>query len=251
MLAPLARDPSCAAIVVDFDGTLAPIVDHPDRAMALPEAVDALRGLVGRYRLVGVVSGRPIEFLRDRLPIAGLALVGQYGLERLVGDEIVCNPDAERFADAVAAAEAEAEERWPRLVIERKGRLAVALHWRTVPDAAPVRADVQALAARHGLDLLPGRMVVELRPPVAIDKGTGLEALLRGSRVAVAGFAGDDRGDLAAFDALDRLVDDGTLETAVRIAVRSEEAPPELITRADLVVDGPRGLAEGVLASLK
>jgi trehalose 6-phosphate phosphatase len=84
VLAPLVDDPRSAAVVTDFDGTLAPIVDDPARARALPAAVSALRDLAGRFGLVGVVSGRPVDFLRAQLPIDGLTLVGQYGLERLV-----------------------------------------------------------------------------------------------------------------------------------------------------------------------
>lgn len=243
MLERLARDPSRAALVVDFDGTLAPIVDHPDEARALPAALEVLAALVLELALVGVVSGRAVDFLRDRIGIEGVLLVGQYGLEWLDGDEVRCDARAEPFVDDVEAVAAEAEARWPRLVVERKGRLAVALHWRTVPDAAPGGGEVQALADRHGLDVLPGRMVVELRPPVPVDKGAAVESLLVDAGVNAAAFAGDDRGDLSAFDALDRLVADSRLAAAVRVAVRSEEAPPELLARADLVVDGPAGLA--------
>ena len=127
----------------------------------------------------------------------------------------------------------------PAAPIERKGAIAVTLHWRTDPAAEPPIA-VSELASRHGLALLPGRMAVELRPPLPVDKGTAVEALLAGSGVARGAFAGDDHGDLAAFDALDRMVASGALEDAVRIAVRSEESPPELLDRADPSSTGPR-----------
>jgi trehalose 6-phosphate phosphatase len=228
--------------VVDFDGTLAPIVDHPEDAVARPESLEAVRALVDRLALVAIVSGRPIAFLRERVGIDGVVLVGQYGMEHLVDDHIVFDPDAEPYVGPVAAVAAEAASRWPRLVIERKGSIAVALHWRTVPDAAPPVDDVGELAARHGLALLPGRMVVELRPPLAVDKGTAVESLLSRAGISRAAFAGDDVGDLAAFDALDRLTELGVLETAVRVAVVSEETPAELLRRADATVDGPPGL---------
>ncbi len=241
-LAPLADDRTHAAFVVDFDGTLAPIVDHPDRAVALPEALDLLRLLVDDLALVGIVSGRPVDFLRERIGIDGLALVGQYGLERLVDGRIVFDPAAEPFVAPVAAALGEARARWPRLVIERKGAIAVALHWRTAPDAAPPIDEVSDLANQHGLALLPGRMVVELRPPLPVDKGTAVESLLGGRGIEAAAFAGDDVGDVAAFDALDSLVATGAVTTAVKVAVRSEESPDALLSRADNVVDGPAGL---------
>jgi trehalose 6-phosphate phosphatase len=142
----------------------------------------------------------------------------------------------------VAAVAPAAADRWPRLVIERKGAIAVALHWRTDPGAVPPIDEVSELASRHGLTLLPGRMVVELRPPLPVDKGTAVESLLSGAGILHGAFAGDDVGDLAAYDALDRMVASGALEHAVRVAVRSEESPPELVDRADAVVDGPEGL---------
>jgi trehalose 6-phosphate phosphatase len=204
--------------------------------------LDALRVLVDELALVGVVSGRPVDFLRERTDIDGLALVGQYGLERLVDGRIVFDPGAEPYVARVAAIAQEAAERWPRLVIERKGTIAVALHWRTVPGAAPPIDEVSELAARNGLSLLPGRMVVELRPPLDVDKGTAVEALLGAGGITTAAFAGDDVGDVAAFDALDRMVASGALDAAVRVAVRSEESPDELLTRADAIVDAPEGL---------
>lgn len=242
-LSTLLADPTRAAVVVDFDGTLAPIVDLPEDARAAPAAREALGALVGRVGLVAVVSGRPVTFLHDRLALDGVALVGQYGLERFAGDTVLPAPEVEPFLDAVAAAADEAERTWPDLVIERKGRLAVGVHWRTAPEHAPEPQALIDLAARHGLALLPGRMVCELRPDLPIDKGAALQALLveHGTRRAM--FAGDDVGDVPAFAALDRALAAGDLDAAVRVAVRSEEAPPDLLAQADLLVDGPEGVA--------
>ena len=194
-----------------------------------------------------MVSGRPVEFLRKRLGLDGVALIGQYGLEHLVGGDVVVDERAPPYYDAVAAAAEEARQDWPHLLIERKGRLTVTVHWRD-RDAPAVDA-VHALAARHGLAALDTRMACELRPPVPVDKGSALAELLQSSDVDAAAFAGDDRGDLTAFDALDRLVAVGNLRHAARIAVSSDEVPAELLERADLVVEGPAGVAE-LLSSL-
>ena len=69
MIDVLVELPAQTAIFVDYDGSLAPIVDRPDDAVALPAAVEALRGLVARFGRVGVVSGRTIDFLADRLDV--------------------------------------------------------------------------------------------------------------------------------------------------------------------------------------
>jgi trehalose 6-phosphate phosphatase len=241
-LRPLAEHAQHSAVLVDFDGSLSPIVDQPDAAVPLPAARDALAALVGQVALVAVVSGRPVTFLVDRLGIDGVTYVGQYGLQRWIGDRVVTDPRVEPYLAAVEETAVAAARDLPGALVERKDGLAVVVHWRQHPELeAPASEWAARAAASAGLELHPAKMAAELRPPVAMDKGDVVEELSRG--VAAAAFAGDDAGDLAAFGALDRLQQDGRLEHAVRIAVRSPEAPPELVARADVVVDGPPGLA--------
>lgn len=242
LLRPFVEQPERSVAIVDFDGTLAPIVDDPASARLLPAAADALARLAARLGRVAVVSGRPVEFLRAAIPVPGLTLVGQYGVERLEGGQIVVDPAAAAHAGAVSAAAAEAEAALPGLVVERKRGVAVTLHWRRAPELEEqARALGGRLAARHGLALQPGRLALELRPPVGVDKGTAAEALADGAAAAL--MAGDDSGDVAAFSAFDRLVEGGRLGHALRVAVRSPEAPAALLERADYQVDGPPGLA--------
>lgn len=256
LLAPFTRHPDRSVLLLDFDGALAPIVADPDYARPLPEALAALERLVGRFALVAVVSGRPVAFLEAALPAAlvGMAgaggrihhgrllLVGQHGLERSAGGRREVDPRAAAFREAVGAAADEAEAEMPELVVESKGGIAVNLHWRRAPErAVDGEALGRRLAERHGLTAWPMRMGVELRPPVPVDKGTVVEEMAAGGYAAF--FAGDDHGDLAGFAALDRLVAAGRLVHAVRVAVRSEEAPAALLEAADYQVDGPPGLA--------
>jgi trehalose 6-phosphate phosphatase len=243
VLAPLVDDPGAAAVITDFDGTLAPIVDDPTRARPLPAAVSALRALVAPFGLVGVVSGRSVDFLRAQLPVDGLTLVGQYGLERLVDGEVVVDPRAEAYAGALAVAADDAEHRWPRLLVERKGTLAFSVHWRATPDAAPPLDELETLAARYGLAVSRGRMVGEVRAPVNVDKGAALSLLIQERGVQACAFAGDDYGDLPAFSALTDRAQRQPGFVGVRIAVRSPEAPPALLATADYVADSPADLA--------
>lgn len=240
----LARAPARAALFVDFDGTLAPIVDDPGRAEPLPIAVAALSRLARLLGGVAVVTGRPVDFVRRHVPDPAVWVVGQYGLEHDRGGVVTADPRAEAFASAVAAAAADAEARWPTLTVERKGRVAVTVHWRTVPFDAPDPTALDALAAAHGLVAHPGRMACELRPPLAVDKGTAVTELLAVLDPGAAAVAGDDHGDLVAFDALDAWAAASDARAALRIAVGSEESPPALLARADLVLDGPVALAE-------
>ncbi|MCZ7528132.1 MAG: trehalose-phosphatase [Acidimicrobiia bacterium] len=239
---PLIERPDRSAVLLDFDGSLSPIVDDPATASVLPEGREALARLAGSLARVAVISGRPVDYLVDALGLPGVLYSGQYGLERIQDGRPWVDPRVGPYVAAVRSAADEAERALPGVLVERKGEVAVALHWRTRPERAEEATRVgEELAGRHGLAAHPGRMVLELRPPVTVDKGTAVESLLDGLERAA--FAGDDRGDLAAFDALDRLRSAGRLTDALRVGVRSSEAPPELLARADVVVDGPAGLA--------
>jgi trehalose 6-phosphate phosphatase len=239
----LVEQPAETVILSDFDGSLSPIVDRPDDATSLPAAIDVLAALVGRVGRVGIVSGRPIEFLAEQLPVPGLVYAGLYGMEVMLDGERQVDPAVLPYVGAVAAAADDADERLAGVIVERKAGVSVTLHWRTAEDRADeVRAVAAELAARHGLAQLHTRAAVELRPPVAIDKGTVVETLVAG--FSVAAFAGDDTGDLAAFAALDRAVADGRIARACRIGVRSPEMPEALPDAVDCLVDGPTGLVE-------
>jgi len=236
---------SQALLALDFDGSLAPIVDDPAAARILPAARAALSRLVPLLGRVAVVSGRPAAFLAANVGVDGVTYAGIYGLERwegAVGDgRVVPDSSIAVWAPVIEQVAAEADSALPGLLVERKGAVAVTLHWRTAPERGDAAAAWAADAAdRCGLHLLPGRMAAELRPPVPVDKGTTVAALAQG--MAAAAFAGDDAGDLPAFAALHDHAANGGLTTAVSIGVQSAESPPG-IADLDVVVDGPVGLA--------
>ena len=235
---PFVRRPDRAGILTDFDGTLAPIVEDPAAAAPLPGAPEVLQELAGRFARVGVVSGRPVGFLRSRLG-DGLWLSGLYGLEMFEDGTPSEAPEAARWRPVVDAAVRRALAELGDGV-EPKG-LSLTLHFRTAPEREPaVRSWAEAEAARSGLVVRAAKASVELHPPVAADKGTVVTAAAAGLDAVC--FLGDDVGDLPAFDALDAL-DAHT----VRVAVATAETPPTLVQRADVVVDGP----EGALALLR
>jgi trehalose 6-phosphate phosphatase len=194
--------------------------------------------LARRFARVAIISGRPVQFLIDHFGATGATLSGLYGLESAVaGDEVVEHPGASAWRAAVEQAAAAAEAAHVVTLVERKG-LSVTLHFRTEPEAeARARAWVAREAAALGLGVHDGRKSLELRPPIERDKGSVVEELAHG--LDAVAFAGDDIGDLPAFDALDRLADHGV--ATLRVGVRSEEAPLLLLDRADIVVDGPEG----------
>lgn len=208
--------------------------------MPRPGAIEVLRALAGRCRKVAVVSGRPLSFLTSRVPSGELDVFGLYGFERLVQGRRRDSPGAERWVGPVAGAAAAARAEGPVGVGVEPKRLSLTLHYRAVPDE---RAVVEALAAdlgqRFGLAVRPARMSVELHPSESPDKGTVVTDLAGGA--AAACFLGDDLGDVSAFRALDDLVAAGELALAVRVVAASSETPPELMERADIVVEGAGG----------
>jgi trehalose 6-phosphate phosphatase len=235
-----------ALVATDFDGTLSPIVADPAAAQLIPGGAEVLLRLADRVGELAVVSGRPLSYLRAHLP-EGLTLVGLYGLETERRGVRVDHPDASRWRPVVARAVERAEQLGPDgLHVESKD-LSLTLHYRQHPELDDRVAELAAeLAVATGLVVRPARMSVELHPPIDEDKGTALERLA-GDHDGPVMFLGDDVGDLAAFDALDRLA--GTGRPVLRVVAESPETDPVLRARADVVVDGPPGVLE-LLASL-
>jgi trehalose 6-phosphate phosphatase len=232
LLERLAEDRGRAAILLDVDGTLAPIVPAPEQASVPPETRAELARLQRRYALVACVSGRPAADAKRVVGLPELTYVGLHGLE--------LNPAAESHRGAIHAF-AETVN-WP---IEDKG-VAVSFHYRGVDDEAAARAELEQVAERAraaGLRARFGRLVLEILPPVDAHKGTAVRRLLERAELTRALYAGDDTTDLDAFRELERL------ELGVRVAVVSDEGPPELREAADLVVDDPAELLR-VLRSL-
>ena len=245
------------AILLDIDGTLAPIVRHAGDAH-VPEATrSVLIEVSRRYGLVGCVSGRRATTARQIVAIGTIAYIGNHGGELLrpgaTRPEV--DPELEAWTSRVrdfAARVYNAERQRLRVRSEDKDAIA-AFHWRGAPDEEAAEQAVREIATQaesEGFAVHWGRKVLEVRPPVEFDKGLGITALLRHADVAAAMYVGDDTTDLDAFRALRALADGGELETALCVAVTSEEAPPELRREADLTVDGPvgvRGLLEALL----
>jgi trehalose 6-phosphate phosphatase len=229
-LAPLRADPAHAAILLDIDGTLAPIVRHADDA-AVPERTRVLLiALAKRYAVVGCISGRRSTTARQMVGIGSIAYAGNHGSELLlpgssdveIDPELAAHePAVRRFAAAVYTPELQklrvrSEDK--RAIAEQAQEAGLAIHW--------------------------GRKVLEVRPPVDIHKGRGVQRLLEDRDIAVGLYVGDDMTDLDAFGGLRDLVQEGRLGAAVCVGVRSEETPDELEAGADLLVDGPDGVVE-------
>jgi len=222
----LAADPEHAALLLDVDGVLAPIVPRPEDARVPEETRAELRRLHARYALVACISGRAGADAARIVGVPELTYVGNHGLELEDG----ADEWAGRLHDFLA------DTAWPR--IENK-TLTAALHYRDSPDEAAARRELDAIADRAraaGFVARYGRKVLEVVPPIDASKGTAVRRLLSDRRLQRALYAGDDTTDLDAFDALEEL------ELGVRIAVASAEGPVALLERADITVETPAEL---------
>jgi trehalose 6-phosphate phosphatase len=224
-------------IFLDFDGTLLEIVARPDQARPIPEARPILAELARRYDLVAVVSGRRTDEVRALIESPEIEVFGHYGITESAGEGVRSSEVLSRVNEVAGDV--------PGAWVEDKGA-SLAVHYRAAADPAAaegrLRPVLQAIADGRGLTILPGKMVLELAPADTPGKGSVVLREARARNLAGCMFAGDDRADLAAFAALDELEADGTV--TVKVAVKSEETPQELIDEADIVVERPSGLLE-------
>jgi trehalose 6-phosphate phosphatase len=249
LAARLAARADQVALCLDFDGTLSPIVPDPEAARPLEGVVELLGRLAARFAAVALISGRPADYLAEHAAAPGVRYLGLYGLQEIRDGQVRVDPRLQAGRPAVEAAHHDLRDsaavRDCGAWLEDK-RYAVAVHTRRVADparwAGPIDAAARQVAARHGLEVVPGKLVWELRPAVPSDKGDAVREVVASSGAREVLVAGDDLGDLAAFAAATQLAADGV--GALRVAVRSAEAPERLLADADLVVEGPPGLRD-------
>ncbi|MGJ6979540.1 trehalose-phosphatase [Aestuariimicrobium soli] len=254
-LAALLERPGQALLAFDFDGTLSPMVADPEAAVVSDDARAALLTLSRQVGRVAIITGRPVETVRrlarlDEDDFASLVVLGQYGVERLdcATGEVRSPEVGEAFREAVREITALVEQvgasefALEGVFLEDKGR-ALGVHTRRAadPEGALERLDapVRAIAEAHGLQLEPGKLVLEVREQ-ATSKAEALRELVGELTPELVLMAGDDLGDVPAFEELDRLADEG-LVTAALVSGSTER--PELAAHADLAADGVDGVA--------
>lgn len=247
--AAVVADPAGTLLALDFDGTLAHIVDDPTQAYAHDRSVAALSRLGAVLGQVAIITGRPVRQALELGGFAGLAglgrlvIYGQYGAERwdAASDRVTQPERPESIAHLAGILPGWlADHGAPDVRIEDKG-LAIAMHTRGMASGLldSLARPVADLAEELGLAIEPGRQVIELRAP-GHDKGDAVRLLVAdiGARQVI--FGGDDLGDLAAFDAVDALRSTGVAGLLICSASAEQDA---LVSRADVVLDGPDEVA--------
>ncbi len=245
-----------AAVVTDIDGTVSAIAPTPAEAMVDPGAKAALALLAERLAAVAVVSGRAPQDGVAMVGLPELIYVGNHGLERIARGTPWTHPVAAAAQPAIAAALAEIEGAArsvgdvPWLLIENKG-VTGTIHYRLAPDqiaaAALLEPLARAAADRHGLRLTHGRMIFEVRPALAVNKGTAIRELAQDLGLRGIVFFGDDVTDVDAFRALRELREAGAAAT-LRVGVLGPDTSPAVLAEIDISVSGVPACAATLIA---
>jgi len=240
----LSQRPS--AVVCDIDGTLSPIAPTPGEAVLAPGAREALEALTRTVDLVAAVSGRSAADAAVMVGVPDMLFVGNHGLEWIERDGRTIHPvaleTAPRLETALAeiAARAAADDRLRGVIVENK-ELSGSIHYRLTGDPEysfnTILAWAKELALTHDLRVTEGRMVIELRPPIDVNKGAALRRLIEERGLMSMVFFGDDVTDMDGFRELTRLRDTRNF-AGLSIAVADPEARPEVVAAADAVVPG-------------
>ena len=234
-------------LALDFDGTLSEIAPTPEAAVIHPRCAAALRRAVGKFAVVAVISGRSARDLARKVDIPGAVCVGNHGAERVIGGvyeaaALAGGGGAEAVAivlDRLRRATAQIGG----LIYEDKG-FSASVHYRAAADPESARRELsRALAGipnADGVESFWGKMILELRPARAPNKGDALAALVSEYNLDALAFAGDDTTDVDAMRRLRALTGTATLG----IAVLSDAAPPALLESADCAANGVDAVAE-------
>jgi trehalose 6-phosphate phosphatase len=239
-LAQLASRPRFG-LFSDLDGTLSPIAATPEAARITPKNREMLAELNKQLPLVAVISGRQANDLVNLVRLDDLTYLGNHGLERWVDGSGEVIPEAKKYLGALSEVKPllrVADE--PGVIFEDKG-VVLTVHYRQVESPAAFyqrhAGELAKIAESQGLMLLTGKMVFEVRPPVAMHKGIALQQLISEYSLEAVLFLGDDISDLMAFVQARELREAGLCDSW-SVGVQSEDAPEGLAETADSLADG-------------
>ena len=231
-------DVSPLGLITDIDGTISEIVPCPDKATVSAVCRQRLAVLAKKLSLVAAISGRPASVARDMLGVDGVVYVGNHGLEQWRNGVVHYVEGLSEYPSKVVAAIEKLKELLSEegILFENKG-LSLSIHYRNSPDRECTRnliiENLAASAVSRDFRIHTGKMVIELRPPVDVNKGTAVEALVGSYKLKGGIYLGDDITDVDAFAALRRLRFRG-----VTVAVIGEDSPRELETESDFTLNG-------------
>jgi trehalose 6-phosphate phosphatase len=256
LLQAVADDPGAAVLFCDIDGTISAIAQTPWEATVPEQTRELLRGLVQTLGLVAFVTGRDLDGGRRMVGLPGAVYVGTHGLDMLDAEgRHTVDPGAEEWLPAVREMidlARSADLKSEGVLIEDKGA-AFAVHFRLAEDREAAEAEVLRKvvepARARGLWVISGYLAYDLRPPVAVNKGTATARLLAGGEFKTALFLGDDLTDCNGFDAVHAWAAEGESPAAasrigLAAAALTGETWEEVKAAADVWVAATPGMVE-------
>ena len=250
-LAPLIADAGATVIFLDLDGTLAPIMPRPDDVSVPPDISKLIRHLSHRYLAVTIVSGRPATGAKRIVGNAELAYIGNHGFETMLpGHAVVVCEEAQPYIPKIRELIefCRGFEELPELGIWLEDKTAtMSFHFRRAEDPELsvefIRKNLFPKIEKLGLAVTEGRKVIEVRPPVEINKGVAVGRLLDRLECTKAIYIGDDTTDV---DALKELKKRSRRKNNVMVGVGviSDEMPAELPRSASIMVERTSGVEQ-------
>ena len=256
LLARLVANPRFG-LFSDLDGTLSPIAPTPQAAQITPRNRELLAELSKQLHIVALISGRRVASLQARVNLPGIIYIGNHGLEHWVNGRVEILPEATAYLPAMQAAKPELETLLVEGTYVEDKEATLSLHYRQAArpqEFAKAHADqIAEIVQKHGLALFTGKMVFEVRPPIAVDKGSAFRQLAEQAKLQAALFLGDDISDLHALRVAQELRQERCCQ-AFGVGVLSAEAPEVLAASADFLassVEDVEALLDWLLMACK
>jgi len=228
-------------LITDMDGTISHIVDNPDAAHVTPKNLDLLNQLQQHLTLVAVVSGRAVQDVAGKVGLSNLTYIGNHGMEYWKNEQVVVAPEIAAYRPNIKSAIADLQAHLIDGMLLEDKQTTLSIHYRRADDPTEIaqtfKPIVETIAEQNNLMSFAGRMIFEIRPNVAINKGTAFKHLVTTHNLDAALYIGDDTTDVDAF-IMARHLRDTDQCYSFAVGVESDDMPPPVADNADMTVAG-------------
>lgn len=233
-------------IVTGMDGTIAAVSsESPDGHSPSARCREVLQGLSQITPLVAILSARPASDLHVLVDLPDVIYAGNRGLETWIGGRLDFSPEVEQHRPQLESAMMALYALIDSSIQVEDAGSALMIYCESAPDMSVLRANVKQIAEDRGLRFFEASRVMEVRPPMVLDKGRALERLINHHQLDAVIYMGNDLSDVDAFTVLRSMRDSGQCAGAA-IGVLNEWTASEVSTHVDVRVNGVQG-AEDLL----
>lgn len=236
------KNDSKTAIITDIDGTISEIVPTPMEAVVKPEIRDIVEEIANKFEFTGVMTGRSIKNAMDMMKSKKIIYIGNHGLEQFKNGKIHIEPEVEEYIPVIKKLAESIQKQLVNYecILFQDKELSFTVHYRLCNDGEEIRKRaldaITSIKESKDLKIAEGRKVIEIRPPIGHDKGTILQKFIFDNNIKKIIYLGDDITDVDAFNELNKLRNEGMIET-FSIVVSSKETPDYVKESADYYVN--------------